>query len=158
MKRLTILCPLLGLAACSAVDHPSLAPRAVETAHVPDSPAAEAATGAPASDRIAALVDEAARADAQFRAAVEPTRATIEDAGKAAAGSEAWVTAEQALTRLDTLRGPIMRALADLDALAIARGGAAPDPALEAAIADVTARDAAARATIDQLKGRLSPP
>lgn len=152
------------LSACGAnVDHPSLAPRAIE-----QQPAAVSApTGesrvpvdSPELARMNALTAEARAADRAFRDALAVARKTIGAGVGASAGSEAWVVAQQALTRLDVLRAPLVQALADLDGMAAdaLHAGRAPDPMLEAALAELAALDSGARAEIMALEAALSRP
>ena len=160
---LSVSAAAMLLSACSgAVDHPSLAPRPIErpAAATPPEGESRVPVDAPEVARAVALVEEARSADRAFRDALASAKRAIRAGGGAPAGSEAWVAAQQALSRLDVLRGPITRALADVDRLATdaVRAGRAPDPRVEQAMRDVMAFDNAARDEIAGLAGGLSRP
>ena len=110
---------------------------------------------APADARIGPLLAAARDGDARFTDQVSATRALVAAGAGAAAGSEAWVQAEQAITRLDALRAPVTRAMAELDALVLA---GVRDPALASANAEVDMIEARENAEVDQIRGRLSGP
>ena len=123
---LPILIPLLAAAGCAAPGpYPSLAPRSAEKAYAddaderkptpqPDDPALAAEI-----DRLAASArDGAAGFDSAFGAAEAAAN------GAGAAGSESWIEAQQALSRLETARAQTTAALADLDRLGVERTGA----------------------------------
>ncbi len=75
----------------------------------------------------------------------------------AAPGSEPWVAAQQALTRLDELRVPITQSLADLDALETAeQTPGAIDPLLDQAVAEVSGLDARTAKESAALAARIS--
>ena len=133
---------LAALGGCAAPgEFPSLSPRAIET-NAAAGPAAEAPPLPTAADpelarQIAAIVAAAESAHAGFVAELSTARSTITGAAGAAAGSERWVAAQQAYSRADAARAPLVSALADLDALRRARiDSAAP--------ADIAALDGAA--------------
>jgi ABC-type transporter Mla subunit MlaD len=129
MVRLVLPSAMLAflLAGCAAEgDYPSLEPRAVERelaeadpeppAPLPDDPAL--------AERVAALTAEARRGDAEFETALPAARAAV--AGAGSAGGESWIEAQQALSRLEAARGATAKALADLDALALAEARRRP--------------------------------
>ena len=154
--RLAGFAALLLAGACAPpADHPSLAPRPIEKEMAqPQSPDAPADAPAPSPDsRIAPQLAAARDADAKFSDQVSATRAAVNAAKGAAAGSESWVDAEQAITRLDALRGGVTKALAELDAMVLA---GVRDPALAPAQAEVDMIDARERAEIVELRSRLS--
>lgn len=154
--RLAALALLLPAGGCAApADHPSLAPRPIEKImSQPESAPIAAEAAAPAPDsRIAPQLAAAHDADAKFSDQVSATRAAVNAAKGAAAGSESWVDAEQAITRLDALRGGVTKALAELDAMVLA---GVRDPALAPAQAEVDMIDARERAEIVELRSRLS--
>ncbi|MGD9812427.1 MAG: hypothetical protein AB7U35_14035, partial [Sphingobium sp.] len=159
--------PLAG--ACStAVDHPSLAPRAVErfTVAVPETaPAAPTATPAqPANaslqQRVAALAAQARQADLRFRERLSETEQRVETGGSAAPGTETWVQAQAAISSLEMLRAPVSVSLADLDALQIAAAeeGAGTESPVLSALQEVEIIEAAQRASIDALRARIANP
>ena len=111
---------LLALSACAQQgEFPSLAPRPVEKAMaeseeepavrpVPDDPQLPA--------RIAAFVEAGRRGQAAFEAALPEARAAVGRAGPS--GSDSWIAAQQAISRLETTRATIANALSELDAYA----------------------------------------
>lgn len=117
---------LLPLAACVEGQgaFPSLAPRPIEqAANAPVAPpAAPVVTGDPALDaRVAALLADAERGEADFRARLPDSCAAWERGANAAEGSEAWIAAQTALSALGSARDPTVAALSDLDALVLER-------------------------------------
>ena len=121
-----MLVPLLVAAGCAAPGpYPSLAPRPAEKAYAedaderkpipqPDDPALAAEI-----DRLAAAARSGA---ADFDAALPAAQAAAGAAG--GAGSDSWVEAQQALSRLEAARARTTAALADLDRLQVERVGA----------------------------------
>jgi hypothetical protein len=153
----------LPLAACASEGpFPSLAPRAVEKEEAP----VQAAPPAPvaADPRLAALLAElrarAREGHNQFQGALPGVERAAASAG--AAGSEAWVEAQLAVSRLEAARAPVVSALAELDALLLARSNqAAPTndadlAALQAAVAEVQAMADRQDSDIDRLAASLS--
>ena len=61
------------------------------------------------------------RAEAAFRAALPTVRSNVSAASGGAPGTEGWVVAQQALSRLDIARSGSVSALADIDAVLAAR-------------------------------------
>lgn len=127
--QISLLTPFaaLILAACSSGasgDYPSLAKRPIEerfavVENVPlPPPGPLPADLAGRLDRWRADADAAAVAFTAMRGEAE---AAVAAARGAAAGNEAWVAAQQALSRLSVSRGPLVVALGDIDALYVAR-------------------------------------
>ena len=119
---------LLAMAAGCAGDpsFPSLAPRAVEDESLAEPSLPAPPTGTPdaaAMAEYAPLVDKARADDAQFRAALSEARGALAAGRGASTGSDAWLAAQAALSRVAAARYPVATALADLDA---ARNGDAP--------------------------------
>jgi hypothetical protein len=142
---------LVGLSGCSTtVDHPSLAPRAIERFSVtepepaPPQPA-PLPEDASRQERASALVAQAVESDARFRERLAEAKGIVASGSGAAPGSEAWVQAQQAISRVETLREPVSRTLADLDALQIAAAdsgvGTQTESELNAAIQRVVSID-----------------
>lgn len=149
------------------VDHPSLAPRAVEqfTATEPSPPPPPQPAipeDASRQERAAALVARAREADARFRERLAEAQGAVASGSGAAVGSEAWVQAQQAVSRTEAYRAPVAQSLADLDALQIstAETGIGPDAgaSLAAALSDVASIDAEQDRAITSLRERLSSP
>ena len=111
-----LLCNLLtGCAAPGTF--PSLAPRPEELGQAPPAPPrpmpppADPALGG----QLTRLIGDAREGDAKFKAAIPGTEHAIRSAGKA--GSDSWVEAQQALSRLETDRTQTTAAAADLNTL-----------------------------------------
>jgi len=151
-----------GLAACApAGEFPSLASRPGEgttsTEPVVRPPVAVASDPALLA-RIAGLRGQVAEGDQAFQAAVGGTAAAANRAG--ASGSESWVEAQLLLSRLEAARRSSLVALADLDALRLAR---AQQPtfvgdfaALEAALLEASETVARQQERIDSIRARLA--
>jgi hypothetical protein len=119
---------VMALAGCAGQSgtYPSLAPRPIEQVSLaePSRPAPPAAVADPAAvQRYAPLVERARKADADFRRVLEEERPALARGRGAAEGSDAWLAAQVSLSRIETARGPVAKALADLDG---ARSGLDP--------------------------------
>ncbi|HEY0113065.1 MAG TPA: hypothetical protein VGB59_07910 [Allosphingosinicella sp.] len=142
--RLTLLPLLLAATGCAEPGpYPSLKVRPAEAVYaagdeepqplpLPDSPEI--------TSEIAQLTAEARRGAGEFERALPPAQSAVRRAGPA--GSDSWVEAQQALSRAESARTVTTRALADLDAFAVAqtsRGGvsAADIQRLRSALAEV---------------------
>ena len=153
---------LLGASACAPEGpYPSLAPRPIEkamaeTEELPAPAAVPDDAGLPA--KIAALIAQARRGEADYQAALPEARAAASNAG--ASASDSWIVAQQALSRLEAARATTAGALADLDALGLAEASARPlSPADGERLASAT-REAQAladrqRAEIGKLQARI---
>ncbi len=162
--RVSALLMTLAIAGCAApaLQPPSLGPRATEAIDprvpVPE-PHLSTAVDAGLAEQLSALVAQAQGGDSQFRAAAPSAQQAAASAG--APQSESWVVAQQALSGLVAARGPVTRALGDIDALGATRiqqlGGiaAADMRAIQAAVARVGEIDRRQAALIDQLQVRL---
>lgn len=168
LPSMILLTGLAFASGCStAVDHPSLAPRAVERFTVaepepPVTPAPSLPADASRQERAAALTTQARDADGLFRQRLGDTEVSVAKGASAALGSEAWVIAQEAVSSLATLHEQVSRSLADLDAIQIAAVeegiGADAETVLGAAITEVAAIEASQRASIDALRARLIDP
>ena len=168
LNAMILMTCLAGVSGCStAVDHPSLAPRAIErfTAAEPaPAPLPPAALPEDASrqERVRVLTTQAVEADARFREGLAEAQGTVSKGAGAAPGSEAWVQAQQAISRIEILREPVSRNLADLDALQVAavQAGVGTDAAaeLDAAIQKVGAIDAQEEQAVVTLRALLANP
>ncbi|HEY5723840.1 MAG TPA: hypothetical protein VIT45_16140 [Allosphingosinicella sp.] len=156
------LLALSALAGCAPPGpYPSLEPRPIEKALADtEEPPAEAPlpdeAGLPA--RIAALTAEVRRGEREFDAASPAARAAAERAG--GVESESWIEAQQALSRLEAAGAVSGKALADMDALAMAeeqsRRVSAGDLArLHEAVSAAQAVVDAQGAVIERIKGKL---
>lgn len=152
---------LAGLSACGPQVHaPSLAPRPVEKLPI-NPPAEPSETDTPADPglaaRIAPLVEAARAGDAAFAGQRTETEAAVAKAGGAGEGSEAWIVAQQALSALDTARGPVRDAVAAIEAMRVEPANAAPRnrAAIESAARTIEALDDAEAATVAALAAKL---
>lgn len=160
MRSLSLLLCLLP-AACAAADAgPSLQRRPVEDRPLGDPaprPAPVAPAGPELTGRIAALRAQAMAAHQEFLALAPDAQAA--GAASSAAGSEAWIRAQQLLSQLEGRRGPTVAALAEIDSLIIetlARGNGAGIAELEAAQAELGRLTAAQDAAIAEIRVRLA--
>jgi hypothetical protein len=138
--RIALLALCLSGCASATPGVPSLLPRAIETR----SDAEPMVAAGPVADDAAldAQIAEKRRAFDAARAMFEKTadavQPRVERAVGAAEGSERWIAAQTALGELGQARAGSDAALAELEALAVARASAGlpPYPALEAAVAE----------------------
>jgi hypothetical protein len=143
------------VAGCSAdmSVYPSLAPRSIERGGAAaDSAGAGAVVPAAPDADLAAIQASAQAASADFGVKLAESRSKIEAGANATIGSEAWVSAQQAYSVVESARGSIGSALADLDKLhqeAVAKGDSARMERVQATIAAVSALDAEASAKLD---------
>ena len=162
---LAILSALALAAGCAEPGpYPSLAPRPAEKAYAEDAeeraPAAQPDDGALAAE-IARLVEAGRAGDAEFRSARPATAAKVEP--RSAPGSDGWIEAQQAVSRLEAARARTTAALADLDRLNVERskaGTLSPGDSerLRSALAELQALAEAQSERTRQLENRLSPP
>ena len=153
--------PLLAGCASESGRIPSLAPRAAESHgfEEPAAPPPAAARPDPALDaRIAEAAARSAESERGYVAARAAAKAKVAAAGRAPAGSDAWLDAQVALGELDVARAEAGEAVTSLEQLAADRAvaGEPPYPALETALAAARARQDAVVATIAELNARLS--
>jgi hypothetical protein len=164
-----LICLVFASGCSTPVDHPSLAPRAIEQFTVVEpEPAATPAPAPPLpadasrQERAAALTAQARDADILFRQHLAQTEESVAKGASAAPGSEAWVAAQKAVSSLETLHEQVSRSLADLDAIQIAAVeegiGSGAESAVSGAIQELEAMEAAQRASIDALRARLASP
>jgi hypothetical protein len=156
------------LQGCAAsTEFPSLAVRDVERAQgsgLPAQGSAEALPALPAASadlttRLAGLLDVARKAHGNFQAKQPAVERTIAAAGPSR--SDAWTSAEVALSDLQTSRSGALTALADLDQLYVDERAAHPEQVSPTAATIATVRDqvdgwvAAETAIISRLGARL---
>jgi hypothetical protein len=153
---------LLVLPACASKgDFPSLAPRAVERElPSPDLPPPQ--TVVPDDPRLPSglqpFLAEARKGQADFNRYVSAARAAVSRAG--APGSDSWVEAEQAISRVEAARSATAKAIADLDAYSVEQAKAHPlSPAdldrIREAVTQLQALSDAQGQEIAALQGRL---
>jgi len=176
-RMLFALSPALLLPACASTgSFPSLAPRPAEfelAGRTPPPCIAGAATPAPpapdsiaASDpalasRLTALLVEARRGAARFDERLPTARAAVARAG--ASGSDAWILAQEQISRLEAARAPTVDALSELEALVLERSRATGTSEedrqrLAEAAAEAAGLAESQREEIDALSARLSGP
>lgn len=134
MKRASFLFVLItafSVAACSTVDGgtpPSLAKRPYEGRFdVPVRAVPVTPPGPPAADlsqRLQRWEADAAKGQSEFSDERAVATRAVTAASGAAVGSEAWVVAQQAISRMIAARAPSTAALADLDRLYLDRSDA----------------------------------
>lgn len=164
-RALPALLPLaLAVGGCAGEDtvYPSLAPRPVEKLgfEEPEAPPPAPVMADPKLDlEIAAVLARLDKAARDFSRAAGRAETAARGARGAAAGSEAWITAQTALAELDGLRAETSEAATDIDQLAIARAATlAPDyPALEAARERARGELERQAATIARIGAGLAP-
>lgn len=154
----------LGAGCAAPGPYPSLAPRPAEKAYAEGDPE-RVATVQPDNPTIASdlarLTDEARAGDTAFEAALPAATAATARAGSPA--SDSWVEAQQAVSRVEAARVRTVSALAELDALAIARtnsGRLSPGDGerLQSAIRAVQALSDSQAARLQALRSRLGAP
>jgi hypothetical protein len=151
----------LLLAGCAPQgEFPSLAPRAAErdlSMEPPVRPQLDVASDPELLATVSALVGQAQEGDRAFEAELAPAAGAAARAGSAR--SESWVQAQLALSRLEASRAPTTRAVADLEAVRLARSAAPTNvgdfAAIEAAILRVAEIAASQQARLDGLRSRL---
>ena len=153
---------LLALAGCGAqVSAPTLAPRAVEKQPIemPVTTATEAESPVDAAlvAKIAALVASAEAGDKTFSELRLRTADVVSRASGTAQGGEAWVAAQEAVTALESARGPVHDAAGAVDALRVdpANAAAGNRNAIDAAAARIEAIERAEAAAIAELNAKL---
>jgi hypothetical protein len=162
--RKPVCLALLTLSACAAPGgpYPSLRPRTAEAID-PRVPAAGPVNDRPTApalaSRLSALVDQARSGNAVFDGAAADAERLAAAAG--APQSEAWITAQEALTAAIAARRPTAQALGDIDEIAATalqtQGGIAPNDlaAIQHAAALAGALDQRQAERIKALQERL---
>jgi len=168
LRSIMAMAGLAGLSGCSAVaDHPSLAPRAIErftTTEPAPAPPPPVAMPEDASrqERAGLLLAQAIESDARFQERLAEVRTVVASGTGATPGSEAWVQAQQAISRIETLREPVSRTLADLDQLQIDAAQAGIGTEAEGELASATQKvasiDARQEEEIAALRERVLNP
>ena len=160
-----LLASIAGLAGCAAPGpYPSLAPRPIEKAlGEPGVPpvVAPLPDDAAVAGRVQGFLAQARAGERSFRAALPAAEQAVKRAG--AVGSDAWIEAQQAVSRAETAEMRTTRALADLDRFAVDQANAkAVSPSdlarLQAASAQVQALADSQHAEIVRLEAALRTP
>jgi len=158
MRRFFPILVLLSLGGCTAVDAPSLAPRAVEKVPIgaPEPYVEETGTADPVlAGRLAPLVAQAEAGHRDFTAGQQDVEKAVAAAGPS--GSEKWILAQQALSALDGKRLPLQDVATKLDAIRFEPANAAPGnrQAIEEAATRIQALIDEEAATMQRLAGAL---
>ena len=153
---------LLAAAACAPPGpYPSLEPRPIEKA-LADTEEPRAEVPLPDDSelpaRMRALIDQARKGEADFRGELPAARDAVAKAGPD--GSDSWIEAQQAISRLEAARAVTTEALSDLDAMTLAqaneKGASAADlERMAQAVAAVQALADSQQAEIGRLMGRI---
>lgn len=147
--------------------YPSLAKRAVESAPVAklSPPAAPIPADAALSAEIAKYMTQADKGAAAFDTAYAKADKAARAASGAAISSDAWVSAQVAISTLESARNDSVSALASLDTLYVQRSNAVADGKAQGGLEDIDAARSAALSLVDQqndridaMKGRLPQP
>jgi hypothetical protein len=148
----------LALAGCVAQGpFPSLAPRPAELVDLSIEPVREdpvIADDAALREQIGALVAAARTGWRDFQAELGATERAFARAG--GQGSDSWVTAQEALSRLEASRARTTTAAGELHQLSVARAEAATSPAdraaLDSAIEEANAIAARQQELVDRFR------
>lgn len=160
--RLALSAALLATAGCAPSDgFPSLAQRPAErnvSLEAPVHPDVDVPSDPAVHSRVTELERQAQEGERSFEATLGSAAAAVGAAGPA--GSDRWVEAQQALSRLEAARGPTTTALSELDALAISRAEVPTSgedfAAIHAAIVRVEGIAAAQQERLDRLRVQLA--
>jgi hypothetical protein len=154
----------LSLSACAGTTggYPSLAPREIEkTAKTavdepPPAPRVLAPSRPERVDRIRGLVAKAQSSTARFAKAGSESGGAVLRGG--AAGSDSWVLAQMALSRIEATRFPVTEALSGLDNIRrelLNEGLSEDDAIIDDAVKAVEAINTAQQQEINRLSARL---
>jgi hypothetical protein len=157
-RRFAFLAAAMILAGCAVQGpFPSLAPRPAEQIDMtvePVRPDPVVADDPALTERIAALSAEARAGWRDFEA--EAGAAEHAAAASGPRGSESWVIAQQAISRLEAARARTMAARTDLDRLALERQDQPTSPAdrqaIEGAIAEAEAIAARQQSRLERIR------
>ena len=154
---LALLIPALIVGCAAPGEYPSLAKRPFEKP--PSNPSTTPVEPTIPSDlavlaRIADALKRAREGVADFNAALPVARAAAERGSGASEGSDPWIDAQMAVSRLERTLEPARNALADLDderRVLDQHPGSPDQPALKEAIAEVEMIDTRQSASIREL-------
>ncbi|HKR17586.1 hypothetical protein [Rhizorhapis sp.] len=158
---------LAGCAGGASGDYPSLARRPIESqgSEIASPTPTEVQEDPVLAKQVEGLVEKARAGAAAFDAGLPKARQQVDAAAGSAVSSEAWVTAELAISTLESNRYDSVFALASLDTLyvsrmnAIAAGEAKTGgDVVDRARADVVAIVDRQNDTLDALRNRLATP
>lgn len=154
---------LFFLASCAAGgDFPSLAPRPIErelAVERPVAPAPDIAADPALGARVAELVRQARAGDSAFGTALAGARSAA--AGAGVVGSDGWIAAQAAISRVEAARAEVVTALAELDRIGLERArqptNAGDWAMVNSALSDVQAIADRQHEQLEQLRASLSP-
>lgn len=162
MQRLfTPLLTVLALAACTAPtgDFPSLAPRPVEQRDDAE-PATPSATPAPADTalaaRLAKILADARKGEADFTAALPTAERTVSAARGAGPSSDGWIAAQAQLSGLNSARAPTASAMAEINSLYVSLADRASQDATLGGVAEAAATQAEVETLYNRQVERLA--
>ncbi|MEC3910729.1 hypothetical protein U5A82_09625 [Sphingobium sp. CR2-8] len=156
-RLLTALALILSGCAGPPQNYPSLAKRPVESAPVEklSPPPAPIPADAALSAEIARYMGQADKGAAAFDAAYARADKAARGAAGAAVSSDAWVSAQVAISALESARNDSVSALASLDTLYVQRSNAVADGKASGGVEDIDAARSAALALVDQQNDRI---
>ena len=157
-RRLALLAAVALLGGCAAHGtFPSLAPRPAELEDMsvePVRPDPVIADDPALTERVGALTREARAGWRDFEAEAGPAERAAAAAGPR--GSDSWIAAQQALSRLEAARARTMAARAELEQFALEREDQPTSPAdrqaIEAAIAEADAIAARQQSRLERIR------
>ncbi|HST36666.1 MAG TPA: hypothetical protein VLK25_08570 [Allosphingosinicella sp.] len=158
IHRFACLAAALSLAGCAAQGpFPSLAPRPAEQMDMsvdPVRPDPVIADDPALAQQLAGLVAEARAGWRDFETEAGPAARAVAASGPS--GSDSWVVAQQAISRLEAARARTQAARSDLDRLALERQDQPTSPAdrqaIEAAIAETEAIAAREQNRLEEIR------
>jgi hypothetical protein len=156
----------LALTGCAnrTEGYPSLAPREVEKKSVSamEEPVPTAPVLAPSNParlaRLDTLVRAANNGNMRFNQALSAGRGAVVRANGAAPGSDAWISGQMALSRMEAARASVGEALAGLDderRMILGEGPSQDDEAITRAAAEIEAIDKAQDSALRNLSAGL---
>jgi hypothetical protein len=157
LRRLAAFLALFALAPATAeaqtrTSYPSLAKRPAEsrdrTAPAPR-PVEPAAADSALSAEVATLGRQLESGEAAFRQQIAQGRSAVSAASSAGPNSEAWVSAQMAISMLDSARYDSVAAMAGLDTLYISRQDSTDAARVTADLATIEPVRTRALATVD---------
>ena len=149
----------LMLSGCASApqNYPSLAKRPIESAPVADvaPPPAPQPADAALSAEIARHVEQADKGAAAFDTAYARAERAVSAAASAGVSSDAWGSAQVAISTLESARNDSVSALASLDTLYVQRSNEVADGKAAGGLQDIDAARSAALALVDQQNDRI---
>ena len=156
-RLLAALALMLSGCASAPQNYPSLAKRPIESAPVADlaPPPAPQPADAALSAQIARYAEQADKGASAFDAAYAKADRLVGAARTAGVSSDAWVSAQVAISALASARNDSVSALASLDTLYVQRSNDVADGQAAGGVQDIDAARSAALALVDQQNDRI---